>query len=399
MCSSTNLHRYVLAQPWFATPGHAAQSLIRTYRAISSYLKPEVWVYIPHDDSEQTAKLHQLNTLCNGLNLNPRNSWQQRLLHPSIAGIHLMIIHLAKISSSKMDKINIFFIDANLHILSLLIIFYKPKIYKLDVLCMVSPNFYRKGKSSLTSLIKWYLVRRLFDLPYFHLHLRTEELSKAWKRVLPCFSRRIGYLPSLELQGSKTVYDRFDKGTNFGIDVLKNFLILGQIRSQKSVEDIFNIFYQNPILGNLTIAGKIVDDDLRNKLFNSIDRIVVNDNFLSESEIEDYFIHSDYNLMLYKDWDENMESSMLYESLKYTCPIVAYKGGWLGNRVENYGLGWLIHRDSSLDSIKNFISSIPSPSSDAYRRCLTNLNEYYAKISSSEMTDIFLQTLNWKLTT
>jgi len=378
-------------QPWFASPGHPAQSLLRTYRSISPLVDVKSLVFIPRDINLDPYLL-ELIKLCSADIILPKRSWEHKVFGTLAAGTFSSIRYLEQYRNEG-KGLKVFFLDANLYILSIFLNIQTIKFDRLDVLCMVGPEFYQKTWPEYLS--KWLLVKKLFDLPYFHLHLRTEDLAHDWRRLFPYLGSRIGYLPSLELQNSEftnrtVVNDKTD------IVLEKKFLVAGQIRSQKSVLKLFNFFYSSPSLGKLTVAGKIVENSLKSKIFSrTVENVTILDRFLTELEIKKLFLNADYNLMLYENWDDRMESAMLFESIKYGCPVVAYKGGWLGTKIVQEGLGWVISRNKTDFELFERIQQLPLPCSNEYKQILVNLEKYHQKCSSEHLVKEFLNRLSW----
>jgi glycosyltransferase involved in cell wall biosynthesis len=380
--------KYLLLQPWFSAPGHPAQSLIRTYRAIYDYIQPEVIVYKSHTD-HHTQILEEYIYESNASTI---TDWRLQKVFKDLlaAGTVALVIYISKHYNNP-QNLSIFFLDSNLYILSFILSLYPIKPQRLNVLCMVAPDFYQRNKFS--SLTKWFLVKKLFSLPFFYLYLRTPELAKAWQEELPEYADKIQYLPSLELYGSK--FHHTSKISN--ACQIKKFVVAGQIRPQKSVDILFTLFDNCQLnIGYLKIAGKIVDSALSHKLSQKKScNVTIIDQFLSEDQMKDILSDCHYNLMLYTDdWDNRMESSMLFESMKYGCPIIAFEGGWLGNTVQKEKIGWTIRREQ-IGELSNILANLPHPATDEYQAILDNLNRSHNIWSSAEMVHIFLNKLGW----
>jgi glycosyltransferase involved in cell wall biosynthesis len=383
---------YFLVQPWFTDPGHPAQSLVRTYCAIRLHINPIVFIYLP-SNLKLCPVLQEFKEISSA-NCVTGSVWLQRSLGTLASGTYLTVRRLFQVTQKRNDS-HIFFIDANLYVLSVALTIYRLNAKRVDVLCMVSPEFYQR--SLVETWTKWRLIKHLFRLyNNFHLHLRTHELCESWHQALPEFKPRISYLPSLELQDSQFIeIDRCSQATPTQRH-LRRFLILGQIRPQKSVEQVVSTFIKFPLLGTLKIAGRIADSNLRSNLMEFLQpHIEIEDQFLSIETIQRKFAETDYNLMLYLDWDNKMEASMLFESVRHGCPVVAYEGGWLGNTVANEKLGWLIPK-SSRDNLGAVLDQLPSPNSQDYQRVLSSIKNCYFKWSSSSIVEEFLTGLNWK---
>lgn len=384
------MHHF-LVQPWFASPGHPAQSLARTYRAINPYVNPKVIIYVPIN-CQLSSELQLTQDLCSAVSVKG-NAWMQEKIGSLASGTYFTVKYLfQEISRTSNTDDCIFFLDANLYILSLSLRIYRIQAKSIDALCMVGPEFYQR--SLMDKLTKWLLVKKLFQFNSFRLHLRTLELVESWHQALPKFKSRISYLPSLELQGSQRLGPNVIT-TRLSTNTEKNFLIAGQIRPQKSSEKIAHAFFQSPSLGRLRVVGRIIDPHLRNLLNQyACSNIQIQDQFLAEAVMGQALIESDYNLMLYVNWDDRMEASMLFESVKYRCPVVAYEGGWLGNKVASEQLGWLLPRYSQ-ESLDILLGQLPPPGSEEYQKVTLHLEECYVRWSSSTVINDFLSCLNW----
>jgi glycosyltransferase involved in cell wall biosynthesis len=383
--------QYFLVQPWFVSPGHPAQSLLRTYRSISPLVDVKSLVFLPKDINLDPYLL-ELIELCSADIILPDSSWEHKLFGTLAAGTFSSIRYLEQYRNEG-KELKVFFLDANLYVLSMFLNIQTIKFDRLDVLCMVGPEFYQRTWPEYLS--KWLLVKKLFDLPYFHLHLRTEDLAHDWKKLFPHIGSRIGYLPSLELQNSEFTNKTVVSG-KINIVLERKFLIVGQIRPQKSVLKLFNLFYSYPSMGKLTIAGKIVENSLQSMLSSrTVENVTILDRFLTELEIKKLFLSANYNLMLYENWDQRMESAMLFESIKYGCPVVAYRGGWLGTKIVQEGLGWVISRNKTDFELFEGIQQLPSPCSNEYNQVLINLEKCHQKWSSEDLVKEFLNCLSW----
>ncbi|MEO0272133.1 MAG: hypothetical protein ABIM30_03460 [candidate division WOR-3 bacterium] len=369
--------KYLIVQPWFIEPGHPAQSLINTYRSIKSkfQININVIVYVPQKTS---LKKHLKNYIleCNAEVI----SSSLKIIDTLFVGTIATVRAICKKNYDKDAKI--FFLDANLYVLSLALKFYKIKPKKLDVLCMCSPEFYKKN------IFKWFLIVDLFGYQYFNLFLRTPELADSWRRELPMFANRIDYLPSLELINTQPAENKKKYNS-------KTFIIAGQIRYGKCVEYLTNLFLTHPYLGNLRIVGKIVNNYLNDFIQkrNGKNIFIVND-FISENQLYDELQRSHYNLMLYDPWDERMECSMLFNSIKSSCPVIAFKEGWLGRQVTKHCIGWTLPKKEKANLLK-FIESLPEPNSQEYKKIINNLQKCYDKWSSGQIVMEFINKLDW----
>jgi glycosyltransferase involved in cell wall biosynthesis len=374
--------KYAIVQPWFMDPGHPAQSLIRTYRVIKSDVEVTTIVY-----AQDRVELPQhLNTYIQECQAEVVSCPQliQTLLKTLAAGTFVTLDAIAKLS--RQENLSIFFLDVNLYILAIGLKWYRPKLARMNVLCMVGPEFYQRNLRD--RLFKWNLVCSLFKYHNFHLFLRTNELANSWKLALPELAERIDYLPSLELHGKNQHYtlNKFEG---------KTFTISGQIRSQKFIRPLVELFSKEHPPGNLRLSGKFVEAELKSFVeTHQRDNISIDDRFLKESEMLEELSKSQYSLMLYDPWDDRMESSMLFLSIECCVPIIAFEGGWLGDRVREEGIGWTISsKDTS--AVYEFLKSLPDEHSLEYQQIVTNIKDCYLRWTSPKTIDLFLTKLGW----
>jgi glycosyltransferase involved in cell wall biosynthesis len=375
--------QYIIVQPWFVDPGHPAQSLVRTYRSTATRIKILSLVYIPTHYTLPKHLQEYIQECQSAIASCPRIF--QSLFGTLIVGT-FVIVNTIHEFSKKTDDLSVFFLDANFYILALALKINKLKVSRINTLCMVGPEFFQRNY--LDKNIKWPLVLSLFDNPYFHLFLRTEDLANSWKAILPKFADRIDFLPSLELHSERQEEYKLKHGE-------KTFLVAGQIREQKFIKPLVTIFSQISSPGHLRIAGKFTQINLKSFVETYVQKnISVVDQFLTEIEMIYEFSKAHYNLMLYDPWDDRMESSMLFVSVKCCVPIVAFEGGWLGNRVIEEGIGWTIPR-SRINDIGEFLQSLPPEESEKYQNVVNNIKSCYARWTSSKIVDLFINKLGW----
>ena len=85
------------------------------------------------------------------------------------------------------------------------------------------------------------------------------------------------------------------------------------------------------------------------------------------------------------------EPNKLYESIFFNCPIIVSKGTFLGNKVEELGIGFAIDSMNN-ESITTFLNSLPDM--DYVEKV-----EYCSNYSKEECIDrydyFFLRLENW----
>ncbi|GCA80680.1 MAG: glycosyltransferase [Microcystis aeruginosa LG13-03] len=385
------LSNYFLIQPWFYSPGHPATSLLRTYRAIKKFVVVNVVVYIPKDGI-LSEHLNNCTTELQAIQISG-STWLENLVGTLAAGSWMSVSYLAR-HQKNINTLNIFFLDANLYILCLAIKLFKIRPDRLNVLCMLGPDFFQRN--TLDKIFKFTLVKEILKYDFFYLFLRTQELANSWKEELPEFACKINYLPSLELNDIEisSVENNNHKKPQAAKPIV--FLVSGQIRPEKSIEQLVRIFAGNNFPAQLRIVGSIIDTKLKEFLnqYTSHDKIYIKDHFLNEQEMFAELHNSSYNVMLYDPWDERMESAMLFMSLKYQIPVVCYDSGWLGNHVKQKNLGWTIAKNKK-EHLAEFLATIPRPDSPEYLRVGENLKKWLVHFSSKENIELFLSKLGW----
>lgn len=106
-------------------------------------------------------------------------------------------------------------------------------------------------------------------------------------------------------------------------------------RVTKSIRDEFFHLYEK--------AGKHV-------------QLILDEGFLSFEKLGGYFNECDWVLIPYKI--KSQSSGVVGHAAYFKKPIIAVKGGIIGNIVEKYGLGILLE-DASSCSIKNILENLP----------------------------------------
>jgi glycosyltransferase involved in cell wall biosynthesis len=386
------LSNYYLIQPWFYSPGHPATSLVRTYRAIRSFLPVKTIVYLPQNGN-LSEHLKNCSAECHSIEISCSN-WLEKSLGTLASGTWASVAYLAR-SNQNINLENLFFLDANLYILGLAILWFRIRPQRLNVLCMVGPEFFQRNQ--IDKIVKFTLVKKLFQYPFFFLFLRTPELAISWQKEFPDFTDRIDYLPSLELNDIESTSIALTSDRKFSSSPHPVFLVSGQIRPEKSIERLATIFAEEKFFAQLRIAGAIIDSQITEHLdrYQAHPNISVIDRFLNESEIAEEFERADYNVMLYDPWDDRMESAMLFMSLRYRLPVICYDTGWLGNQVEEQGLGWVLSK-SKKENLKDFLQTVPRPNSSQYLQAIDNLQRCLTQYSSRENIELFLSKLAWQ---
>lgn len=362
----------VIVQPWFAAPGHPAQSLINTAKIIGIqndliYLISS----IPGNESIAEAK-SKLKLLGNVVDYSVKTiSIREGTLKALRAFKKLLVTNIL------IDRV--FFLDAHLVLLSVLWPFYsRPQIKKLGVVYLLGPE-----KVARYAIIK-YLVNQFLKRNEVVLFLRTDELVADWKTVFP--EACIKCLPPLEMP--------FDQDA-----VLDNQLphksvrlgVLGQIRVGKSIEWLVPVFKNNPSLGKLTIAGAFSQPAERRRLSCIEEFEGFQDKFLNEEDLLRIASEQDYLLMLYDNWDHRMEGAVMFLAARVNRPVIVYNKGWCGRMVKTYGNG--LFAPQNHENFAAFVKSLPQYGSNDYQKLLEGVCAFRRAHSGDSIRLAFLDAI------
>lgn len=371
----------LVVQPWFPDPGHPAVSLANLCRVLPASLSPSILVYVPRGDL--APNLSKIIKDCRAETVTA-----PRFLHQLLKtlGCGTLACAFAIHRRFRDGTHKIFFVDANIYVLSGVLLLLPWKVDSLGVQLLKGPEFYRRDFAG--RWFKWPLVKRFLRSWKHYLFFRTPELTASWRTELPQYGERLRYLPSIDLVGRKPT-SRPPRTSS-----VRQFLVAGQIRSEKSVATLIKIFRDSEGLGELALCGVVVDPELRTLLTARIPHVITYDRYLSEEDMQHFFLKSDYNLMLYHPWDARMESAVLFRSIQFSCPVVCYAGGWLGSNVVESGLGWTIPR-TERGRLKEFLMDLPEPGSNEYQAVIENLYCECERQSNPSRVSDYLRTLGW----
>lgn len=376
---------YYLVQPWFSDAGHPSASLLRLSENFNeAKVFHQVLVYsVPKQHSawqnEILKKLQATSFSAHAL--------LQKLLGTLATGSMVTARHVCKLPKSA----KIVYLDANLYVLSVALSIFRFRQHSIHVVLLQSPESYQAGW--VGRLFKWPWVVRYMRRGNAHVILRTQELASAWREVFPKYSQRIHVIEHMDMLGQSIVENNTSPSAQH-LDESR-FLVAGQIRPEKSIERLLDVFKQYPKVGRLEVLGACRDARLLGLFHGLPSHIEVQNKYVSDVELAEAFERSDYQLMLYCDWDHRMESAMLYHSVLQGCPLICYQEGWLGRMVGEHRLGWII-KQGSLETIAEQLLSLPSPGEDAYLQRQENLRTFYEQYGSLVHMDQLLKVLDWE---
>jgi glycosyltransferase involved in cell wall biosynthesis len=362
----------IIVEPWFTAAGHPAQSLINTARTIGREADIDYLISIQKNLSVVDSSRKQLKEY--------GRVTEFKVNSPSLReGTFKALLKLKKMAGQNMHYGHIFFLDAHLVLLALLWPFFflwlNPK--RLSTVYLMGPE------RILCSKIATWLVGRFIKRNEVTLYLRTEELATAWCEAFSSdFNCRIRHIPSLELPEGEKI-----PAAPTPANSLK-FAVIGQVRRGKGLDWLVPLFENNRALGMLTVAGTFSSEIDRQAIKVLSDFGGFLDKFLTENEMLQQAMQQDYLLMLYDDWDERMESAILYLAARANRPVITYDKGWIGRKVRQFGCGLPVTEEQG--SMESFLLAVPRPDSVKYKELLKGLSDFREAHSGEVARKAFL---------
>lgn len=362
--------RLWLVEPWFAAPGHPAQTLRSTVEALSGV--STMTCLVPRCAPSFESTLTAIEAHAEVVRYRTPSQWLPAATAFALPALRRRIG----------DHDAILFLDAHLVTLAALWGMLGSKVgpARLAVLYLRGPERIAAHPTAMNA------VCRFAERPFVRLLLRTEELAEAWAAVLPSPARRhLGTLPTLEIPPvDERVAPRYDNGS-------RRFLVIGQLRTGKSLERLVPLFRSRPDLGTLTVAGAFASGATRSAMPVVADYPGLREGYLDEADLLATVAEHDYLLMLYDEWDHRMEAATLFLAARVGRPVVAFDAGWTGRMVRTHGCGVLVPFDAA--DLGSVIAGLPLPGSDAYQA----MNDGMARFREAHLPDrlrpTFLATL------
>ena len=364
----------LIVQPWFTAPGHPAQSLINTARAIG---RLDAVAYLVSCEADNDPRLVALREAAGSVaTFRLRGSSLRR-------GTWLALRYLLARKADGSLAGRVLFFDAHLALIALLWPFMRGRI-KLDWIGML----YLAGPERIAgnAILRW-RMRQLLTFPEVRLFLRTEELAHAWRDRFPeCPRDAIAVLPSLEIPDPAEA-----TAAVAGLDGPLLLGVIGQIRKGKGLEWLVPEFLRRPDLGRLTVAGAFSDGEARRQLGFLLEYPNYRGGFLSEQELLEVARKQDYLLLLYDEWDNRMEAATLYLAARVGRPVVCYDGGWLARMVRSYRCGFVFPADRN--AALSRLAELPRRGDRGYAELLQGVARLRAEHSTPALRGAYLRVL------
>jgi glycosyltransferase involved in cell wall biosynthesis len=247
----------------------------------------------------------------------------------------------------------------------------------------------------LRSRVKRWLLRRTWRRHHVMLAARTEELADAW--------RKSGWLPPESCVAAPTLQlaeRRGVPGAKRSIaarDELR-FVIAGQLSRRKSIAEIVSLFLAGKVDGTLEIAGELQHGaTLEDLALDSLPaephaRVILERKFLSEAELHGRVAGAHYALMVYRNWDDRMEVSMVYAAASAGTPVIGSNRGWVARMIATYELGYTVDPDDR-EGIAERLRACALPGSAEYERFVSGCRRMVAEHRAEAVVPRLLEVL------
>jgi glycosyltransferase involved in cell wall biosynthesis len=368
--------RLVIVQPWFCAPGHPAQSLLNTARAIRSAISATYIVgWCSKGPQPAASALQRLKQIAP---VHVFTTWSVSVREGTIRAL-LALRGLLR-NSEPVD--HLMFFDGQLVLLALFwpVIARGVEVRRVSIIYLKGPE--RIGHYWLVRRV----VVRFLAREDTILFLRTEELASAWREAFESIpAGQIRYLPSLE------ILDDVETPAPVPRPGPIRFGILGQIREGKGIDWLVPAFGADPELGCLTVAGPFANARAWEalKCLEGLDGLDAR--YLSQQSLLQAARAQDYLLLLYQPWDDRMESAALYLAASACRPVVTYSRGWCGRMVKDYGCG--IGVSGSQQEILDALRQLPRPGTARYQSLLDGVASFRQANSASALLPEFMDAL------
>lgn len=365
----------IIVEPWFAAPGHPAQSLVSTARALAhctdvSYLVPRT----PRD-ARLDALRDEVATLAPLEVYDTPSLWFPLSTLAAIAA-------LRRRCRAGGGPTNAFFLDA--HLVALCAAW--PLVAGSCRLSRLSTLYLRGPERLFGHRMARRLVLSFLKRPETRLFLRTLELAQAWRTVLPAtLAHKVDVLPSLELSDAAAEPPSARTGP-------LRFIVAGQIRIGKGLERLVPLFLSRPDLGALTVVGAFASDADRAALPMLTDFPGLREGFIAEQTLLQTVGDHDYVLILYEDWDSRMEAATLFLAARVGRPVVCFDAGWCGRMVRTFGCGVAIASHAGADPT-DALAALPRRGTPEYQALVDGCARFREAHAPERLRPVFLEKL------
>jgi hypothetical protein len=342
----------LVVQPWFAAPGHPAQSTVHTARVLTGGPLSTAWLLAREPAGESPTLAASADAISRA-----GPTWRYPVAGASLrTGTWRALGEIARLRDRGLDATHVLFLDGHLALLAFAWPWARRALGARSRVALL----YLAGPERIASMpgLRGRVAALLRD-PRFTLFLRTDELRDAWRAAFPQ-ARRIDVLPSLELASDEggTEIAAESRGTD-DADALRDgrsagaarsrdvgaavrgpvrVAILGQLRPGKGLDWLVPALRDRTDVA-LTVAGPFFDATHRAALPMLEGFAGLRAEYLPEATLRAIAAAQDWLVMLYDGWDARMEAATLFLAARADTPVVALDAGWCGRMLATWGLG------------------------------------------------------------
>jgi glycosyltransferase involved in cell wall biosynthesis len=376
--------KLLLVQPWFSAPGHPAHYTLLITRALKSYIPITVLAYVSNDDPAEEWYLRELTETVDVEIVRGRKTG----LH---SGTWKLYQHLFSLLKRKPEISWILFLDASMYTLTIGLLL-RPlfEYHRVMAIELMAPEAHRSN--FLKGSIKRLLLQLTTRYRKLRVAFRTPELAASWRQSGLIAPGACLELPTLELANIEAPIKKHAITHRDNL----TFVVAGQLFYRKNLERIVPLFRNQLVPGKLLLVGPVQEGMVSGRILTlaaESEHIVFNPQFLSEPELNQFVGKAHYNLMLYVDWDERMESAMLFASIRVGTPIIGRRSGWLERMITEYELGYVID-PYDVDEICTCLSNCALPGSPDYLKFERGIHRMLADHRQEIVVPRFLSTLD-----
>jgi glycosyltransferase involved in cell wall biosynthesis len=354
-------------------------------RALCQYVPVMILAYVTNNDPAQVTILDELARI-GSLEV----IYGRKLSMP--AGTWRTYQYLPALLRRRPEIRQVLFLDAALSILAPSLLF-RPLPGRCPVTAI---QVWGPEAEQVGNRLKVGLKRLIYPLATQYrplkLILRSPELTASWRQSglvapeacleLPTLERIVDQVPP----GKLPLADRDDL----------IFSLLGHLRPQKNIARLIPLFRDGMAPGRLHLAGPLppygAGANLPELVAGAGERIIFRPEYLPELELDKIGASAHYNLMLYVDWDDRMESGMVFTSARQGTPIIGRRTGWIGRMITEYELGYAID-PYNVDEIRACLNNCALPGSAEYRRFEAGIQRLVANYRPEVVVPKFLAGL------
>lgn len=351
-------------QPYFDSPGHPAEEFRAIVETMNSYCRIKYVAYYTKPISYGHAAI--------GESLRAIVTVFFKTAFFRSPRLRMVEVMLRLVREFKHHDV-CFLLDAHLPVFLLLykLLWIGKKNNKLLVGYLVGPE-----KVLRNPIARWLLLSAISR--NVHICVRTERLKYDWdKAVGERLKARILLWNHVE---------NFDDTRACQQDKRYRFGILGQIRRGKSIELIVPRDIAQRKNLQVIIAGEYANETAYREYHYLDDYSGMRRGYLSTEKYRELCALLEYQLLLYDEWDNRMESGNIFVSVLVGTPVIVYDGGWLSDIVMKFNIGVVVQRNEK--TLASILGALPVSRSQEYKEYVKGMDafrQYYGREKSIKM--------------